>query len=121
MPSPDLAKLIGERIRILRKFNKMSQEELAQVANLHPTYVGQLERGEKNATIETLGKVASALNIAVGDLFKFGNSNVSDDNKIQELINLLHTISSEDQVVLVKVIDVLLEWKKVGSSNKQSV
>lgn len=46
----DLAKLIGERLRNFRKEKGLSQEEVAHLSSLHSTYIGQLERGEKNAT-----------------------------------------------------------------------
>ena len=51
--------LVGERIRALRKEKGWSQEELGEKASLHHTYVGAVERGEKNASIETLGRIAS--------------------------------------------------------------
>ncbi|MCM3745358.1 helix-turn-helix domain-containing protein [Sporosarcina luteola] len=53
----DIVKVVGERIRYFRKKNGKSQEELAHQASLHNTYVGQLERGEKNASIESLYKI----------------------------------------------------------------
>lgn len=43
----NLINIIGLQIRILRKNKKLSQEELAFKAGLHPTYIGQVERGEK--------------------------------------------------------------------------
>ncbi|HTY13464.1 MAG TPA: helix-turn-helix transcriptional regulator [Candidatus Omnitrophota bacterium] len=60
---------MGGRIQTLRKKKQLSQEELAEQAGIHRTYIGAVERGEKNATIETLEKIASALNIKVGELF----------------------------------------------------
>lgn len=42
-----IAAEVGQRIRFYRKERKMSQEHLAEVCNFHPTYIGQLERGEK--------------------------------------------------------------------------
>ena len=55
--------IIGERIRDKRKERGLSQEELAERAGIHSTYVGQLERGEKSATIDSLEKVTAALEI----------------------------------------------------------
>ncbi len=45
---------LGLRIRYYRKQRGLSQEKLAELCSLHPTYIGQIERGEKNATIESL-------------------------------------------------------------------
>lgn len=47
-----IAKIIGDRIRAYRNQKGWSQEYLAEKADVHHTYIGQLERGEKNATIE---------------------------------------------------------------------
>ena len=61
---------MGERIRSFRKGKGFSQEVLAEKADLHHNYVGELERGEKAATIDTLVKIAKALGVRVGDLVR---------------------------------------------------
>ncbi len=58
----EIAKIIGQRIRNYRTQKGLSQEKLAELAGCHPTYIGQLERGEKNATLESVEKIASAIN-----------------------------------------------------------
>lgn len=62
--------IIGQRIRNYRIQKNLSQEQLSELANCHPTYIGQLERGEKNATLESIQKVAQALNIPLSQLFE---------------------------------------------------
>ena len=47
---------LGNRIRIFRKQKKYTIEDLADLADLHPTFVGQVERGEANASVTTLSK-----------------------------------------------------------------
>lgn len=59
----NITKLVGTRIRGFRKEKRLSQEELAEKCSLHPTYIGQLERGEKNPTIESVMKIANGLEI----------------------------------------------------------
>ena len=49
-----MTKELGQRIRAERTARKMTQEELAECADLHPTYIGQVERGEKSLTIASL-------------------------------------------------------------------
>jgi transcriptional regulator with XRE-family HTH domain len=61
--------LVGDRIRNLRKERGWSQEKLGEKADLHHTYVGAVERGEKNASIDTLDKIADAMGIEMADLF----------------------------------------------------
>ena len=66
----EIAKFIGKRIRNYRTQQNLSQEKLAEMAGCHPTYIGQLERGEKNATLESVEKIAAALNIPLSRLFE---------------------------------------------------
>lgn len=66
----DLAKKIGQRIRNYRIAQNLSQEKLAELSGCHPTYIGQIERGEKNATLESIEKIASALHVSLSVLFE---------------------------------------------------
>jgi transcriptional regulator with XRE-family HTH domain len=61
-------KIIGEAIRRFRKRAKLSQEKLAEKADLHPVYVGELERGEESASVFALMRIAKALGIRIRDL-----------------------------------------------------
>ena len=66
----DIAKTVGKRLRSYRLALGLSQERLAEHAGLHPTYIGQVERGEKNLTIESLEKITSALQIPMASVFE---------------------------------------------------
>ena len=75
----EISILIGQRIRNYRTQQKLSQEKLAELSGCHPTYIGQVERGEKNATLESIEKIASALNIPLAQLFeKLGDGEITD-------------------------------------------
>ena len=63
----------GDRVRELRKKKELSQEELADKAGLHRTYIGMIERGEKNITLVNIEKIANALELSVSDLMNFDN------------------------------------------------
>ena len=52
----EIAKTIGQRVRNYRIDKGLSQEKLAELSGCHPTYIGQVERGEKNATLESIEK-----------------------------------------------------------------
>jgi len=65
----DVLVKFGNRIRALRKQKGMSQEELAFKAGLHRTYIGMIERAEKNITLLNIQKIAQALEIPVKELF----------------------------------------------------
>jgi transcriptional regulator with XRE-family HTH domain len=60
----------GKNVRELRKAKELSQEELAFRAELHRTYIGMIERAEKNITLLNIQKIANALDTSIADLFK---------------------------------------------------
>lgn len=66
----DVVVKFGNKVRKERKKIGISQEELADRANVHRTYIGMIERAEKNITLENIEKVAIALNLKLSDFFK---------------------------------------------------
>ncbi|MDP2235502.1 MAG: helix-turn-helix transcriptional regulator [Bacteroidales bacterium] len=58
----------GQRVRKLRKEKNLSQEELSFKADLHRTYIGMIERAEKNITLVNIEKIANALNVDINQL-----------------------------------------------------
>ncbi len=56
-------------MRELRKARGLSQEELAHRAGLHYTYVGGIERGERNPALVNIGRIAAALKVSLAELF----------------------------------------------------
>jgi transcriptional regulator with XRE-family HTH domain len=60
----------GERLRELRTQKGLSQEQLAHDANVHRTYIGMIERAEKNITLGNIEKIAKALNVEITELLK---------------------------------------------------
>jgi transcriptional regulator with XRE-family HTH domain len=65
---PELKVVLGKRIRELRSKNGFSQEGFADHCGLHRTYMGGIERGEHNLTIETLMTVSKGLEMTMSDL-----------------------------------------------------
>ena len=61
-------KRFGRRVRALRQARKWTQEELANRANLHPTYIGGIERGERNVGLDNIHKLARALGVPPASL-----------------------------------------------------
>ena len=64
----DINKEVGLNIRKNREDRGLSQEKLAALADLHRTYIGQIERGEKNIGLKNLEKIAKALGVNIKDL-----------------------------------------------------
>jgi len=110
----EIAKVVGQRIRNYRTTSGLSQEKLAELSGCHPTYIGQLERGEKNATIESIEKIASALNIAMSKLFEqLGGQEDSSKNIPLECYEFLSAKSLEEQEQLFKILLEMDKYKTI--------
>lgn len=66
----DILIKFGQKVREERKKRNLSQEKFADIAGVHRTYIGMIERAEKNITLENIQKIAKALNMRVADLFQ---------------------------------------------------
>lgn len=79
-PGHKLIQVFAGNIRAYRRKNKLSQEQLAELCNLHRTYVGSVERGERNVTLVTIENFAKALGVSVLNLLTEG-SLANDEEK----------------------------------------
>jgi len=66
----EIQKQVGSRIRELREAKGLSQEALAAVCELHRTYVGLIERGERNLSLTTVESIAEGLGVPVAEIFR---------------------------------------------------
>lgn len=73
----------GERIRILRQQQNLSQMDLAELADLNTTYIGHLEHGTKSPTLQTLGKLSNALHLSLPELLSLENEPEEADTKTE--------------------------------------
>lgn len=108
----DIAKVIGQRIRNYRTTAGLSQEKLAELSGCHPTYIGQLERGEKNATIESIEKIASALNVSLSKLFEqLGGYGTGGRNIPLECYEFLSAKTQDEQEQLFNILREMDKYK----------
>lgn len=113
---------IGIRIRLEREKLGLSREKFAELTDLSPFYIGQLERGERKMSIDTLANISSTLNISV-DYLLYGSTHYMENivvleafddiyketinNELKELIDVLRG-SSKEQITLIKEISKLV-------------
>lgn len=102
----DIKKLVGEQIRKHRKYRGFSQEELGARAGLHFTYIGAVERGEKNCSLESLNRIAQGLEVKISELFLFDFQKDEDVIK-KEMLKRFKKRSPEIIDILSKLIMVL--------------
>lgn len=68
----NIKKDLGKRIREIRKLKGLTQEELGERANLNYKFIGELERGNVNISLDSLSRIATTLDIHIADLFRKG-------------------------------------------------
>ncbi|MCD6336412.1 MAG: helix-turn-helix transcriptional regulator [Candidatus Latescibacteria bacterium] len=109
---------IGKKIRELRKSKELTQERLAEKADLHPTYVGSIERGEVNVSINTLQKTADALEVTIETLFPFDlrkEPTTETELLTSQILGLVRSEPPHIQKVLLNVLKSLIaELRKMG-------
>lgn len=69
MESNEYLKLFAQRVRMLREERGLSQEKLAELADLHRTYIGMVERLERNPSLVCIHKIANGLGVHITELF----------------------------------------------------
>lgn len=100
-------RLVGVRIRELRKHKGWSQEELAEHAGFHISFIGSVERGQRNISLTNLEKVATTLGVEVHQLFAYSKAmpeQYDHDPLLQELIDMILKLDRSDLKRLKVVI-----------------
>jgi transcriptional regulator with XRE-family HTH domain len=97
---------IGRRVKEVRTKLDLTQEELADKAELHPSYIGQVERGSKKVSIETLQKITHALNIPLKSIFDFSDKPcvTEKDLLISEIFGILKNKNLKDRKFLTDIL-----------------
>lgn len=99
-------RLIGARVRSIRKVKGLTQEQLAEKASTSHSYIGDLERGERNVTLQSLYKISEALDVGFFELFQYGEF-VEVEEKSQivwKIIELLVDRTDEEQQKALNIL-----------------
>lgn len=103
----DIKKLIGARIKELRAKKGFTQEKLAEMMGINSKYMSGIERGNENPTLNTFIKLSDALEIEIGDIFSFLES--QDLKKSKQLIrDYIKSASPKEITVLSKIVKSVL-------------
>lgn len=108
-----ISNTLGKRIRHLRKQAGMSQEQLALTAEMAPSFVGEIERGAKKPSIESIEKLSNALEISVSELFNYNVETCETNISCFEdkLLVKLEQCSPSQRDTLYHIIDYALQLK----------
>lgn len=98
----------GQTIRALRQQKGLTQEKLGELAGLNQSYVGDIERGERNPSLRTINNLCRALGLSVSETFNL----MEQPQSIQETpLPYLQEASEDDAAFLNELIQELLLWK----------
>jgi len=97
----------GRRVRDLRKANGLSQEELADRAGLHFTYIGGVERGERNLSFKSIHKIAAALCVDIRGLF-IPSLTEAKEKETSELINDINRLIADKTARQLRLVKSLI-------------
>lgn len=103
---------VGTRIRQLRKEKGWTQTDLATACGFHQSYIGQIEQGQKNITLDTLEQLVHVLQVPVHALFNRVDDTGEDSTPFESLSRLLAGMSEDDQQSILRVIEVILQWQR---------
>lgn len=107
-----LPESVGNRIRELRKAKGWTQEQLAEAAGLHYSYIGGVERGDRNISLETLEKIITGLNVPAVEIFKF-EEDTEYRRSIDEHLTLITALDEKDIRALTRANkEIIRHFKK---------
>jgi transcriptional regulator with XRE-family HTH domain len=95
----------GERIKILRQHKHLTQEQLGELAGLNPNYVGQVERGQRIPSVQTIHALAEALGVDPGFLLL---SPGKSDSPISNLMALIAMATPEQVELITKIAETVV-------------
>jgi len=101
-------KLIGNRIRSIRRDRSLTQEALAEIAELNPKYISSIEIGKENPTIETLKKITDALKIKLSEVLQAEHEQTSETELKKIIVNELENANMEKLKMTAKLVRAIL-------------
>jgi transcriptional regulator with XRE-family HTH domain len=108
----DITEEIGNRIRYYRKDRKLSQEELAEISGLHSSYIGQLERGIKSPSVDTIYKITKGLDVTMADFLRnIEMFDTDEDTYAMKSYLLIEQENESDQKHLYEIIKNIVAFK----------
>ena len=99
-------KELGKRIRAERRHQDLTQEKLAEMAEISDSFMGHIERGGRTLSIETLAKLANALNLSI-EYIVCGEHNYQPDMLPEEIHDALNRMSSSQRKVFLNMMKTL--------------
>ena len=104
--------MIGKRIQRFRTQRKLSQEDLALASEIHPAYLGRVERGERCPTVDTLFKISQGLKVPLSELLDI-SSDISPTNTeaFDRIKNAMLPLSESEAVAIADIVERIIAMR----------
>ena len=99
---------IGNRIKSLRSSRKLSQAQVAEASGVSSKYLGEVERGEANISIELIGRIARALSVPMTDIMEHEHERPREE-LVSEIIRLAPRLNEKDAQIVFRMVKMLTE------------
>ena len=103
---------IGKKIRKKRMEEELSQEQLALLSGVTPTYLGQVERGERNPTVGFLDKLSEALGIDINYFFR--DDAMDTDHRTEQMLYHMKELNNEQKNSIIELVETIIKTMKEG-------
>lgn len=116
----EITQKTAKQIKHFRVQSGLSQEALAESAGMNPAFLGHIERSLKCPTVDTLNKIASALNITLSELLDFDRTEETDgetDRKaraVQKIHSLIKGLSPQEAEQIAEIVEDIIKFKRIG-------
>jgi len=104
--------LLGNRVRDFRKAMGLTQEKLAELAGISPTYVSNIEIGKYNVTVCVIKRISASLHVPAAQLFDFNSGKVERDELIKTVVEIKSLNSKEQKLILETIKGMLAGIKE---------
>lgn len=114
MAVKEISVKVGKRIKYFRGLKKLSQETLAFSAGLNTAFLGHIERGMKCPTVDTLNKIAAALNVTLSELLDFGDESMclkQTDDAMKRINMSIRDLSRHDADAIAEIVEDIVKIK----------
>lgn len=101
-------KLLGRRIKSLRKIRGYTQEELAEIIGINPKYLSSIERGEENPTLDLFIRLTGGLQVELHEIFQFEYEAQQSERLRTKLKALMAEIKEEELARMVHILEALV-------------
>ena len=100
---------LGEKIKLLRKGKKISQEELANMLKINRNYLSRIETGKPEPTSSVLKNIAKIFNIDLNSLLDINNNDIENTDKIKYIVENCKYLNDSDLDFIVRIISIMRE------------